>query len=243
MKKALTLFVAAGLAAAITVPAIGASTTGKSHGTVLTAKATPTKSGTKKKPKSVKIHTVFTSQLPAQGQQPYATKETVVHLPKGLIFNGAKFKHCSANTLNAGGPTACPASSKVGSGTAEGQATIGGPEALTVTAFNGQGSKQLLLYVQGSSPLSINSTLVGTLKKDTGKYGYKLDVLIPANLQQPLPNVYATLTKFDTTIGAKRGKIGYVTSTRCTKHTWNWAADLTFTDGTSDRATTTSKCS
>jgi hypothetical protein len=243
MKKVLTLSAAAALVAAVAVPvAIAASTTGTSHGTVLTASASPSKSGTKRKPKAVKIHTLFTSQPPAQGQPAYATTRTIVHLPKGLIFNGAKFKECSADTLNASGPTACPTASKVGSGSAQGNA-LGQTENLTVTAFNGAKGKQLLLYVQGSSPLSINSTIVGTVKKDTGKYGYKLDVAIPANLQQPLTGVYATLTRFDTTIGAKKGKLGYVESTKCSKKTWNWGADLTFTDGTSDQTTTTSSCS
>ncbi len=254
MKKAATLlFGAVAVTAIVAIPAIGADQTGASHGTVLTAGATPTKSGTLKKPKSVKIHTLFTTMAPAEGQPGYATSRTVVHLPKGLKFNGAKFKACSLNALNANGPTACPTASKVGSGTAQGQA-LGQTENLTVTAFNGapktsgknkgKGSgKQLLLYVQGATPLAINSTIVGTVKSDTGKYGYKLDVAIPANLQQPLPNVFATLTKFDTNIGKTTNGVGYVESVSCSKKSRAWGADLTFTDGTTDKTTTTSKCS
>jgi hypothetical protein len=241
MKKVPLLAGAAALAALGAVPAVAATTTGANHGTVLTASASPSKAGTKKKPKGVKIHTLFTVKPPASGQSGFATSRTVVHLPKGIVFNYAKFKACSVNTLNSSGPAACPAGSKVGSGTAQGVA-LGQTENLTVTAFNG-GAKQLLLYVQGSAPLQINSTIVGTLKKDNGKYGYLLDVAIPANLQQPLSGVYATLTKFDTTIGAKSGKANYAESVSCTKKTWNWGADLYFTDGTVDHTTTTSKCS
>jgi len=206
MKKAAILAGAVALVAAIVVPALAASTTGKSHGTVLTASLTPTKSGTLKRPKSTVIHTVFTTPAPASGQQPYATKETIVHLPKGLVLNGAKFKQCSEATLNSSGPNGCPPGSKVGSGSASAQANIGGPEQLTVTAFNARKGKvqQLLLYVQGTSPLAINSTLVGTVKKDSGKFGYKLDVVIPPSLQQPLTGVYPTLTKFDVSVGPRR---------------------------------------
>ena len=247
MKKAATLAAgAAALVVAIVVPvqASPPSAPGKSHGTVLTASATPTKSGTLAKPKAVTVNTLFTSQLPAQGQPQYATKETIVHLPKGLKFNGGTkaFKHCSANTLNASGPNACPSASQVGTGTAQGSA-LGQTENLTVTAFNGTGSKQLLLFVQGSTPLQISSTIVGTLKTDSGKYGYKLDVLIPPNLQQPLTGVFATLTRFQTKIYAKRNGVGYVQSSKCgSSHKWNWGADLFFTDGTSDKVTTTSSC-
>lgn len=244
MKKAATLVAgAAALAAIGAIPASGATTTtGTNHGTLLTASASPSKSGTKKKPRGVKIHTLFTVQPPAAGQPGFATTRTVVHLPKGIQFNYKKFKGCDLNALNASGPSACPSGSKVGKGSAQGLA-LGQTENLTVTAFNGKTAKTLLLYVQGTAPLQIGSTIIGKLKTDHGKFGNKLDVAIPTNLQQPLSGVYATLTKFDTTIGAKSGKFNYAESVSCTKKTWNWAADLTFTDGTVDHSTTTSKCS
>jgi len=240
MKKAAAL--AAGvamLAAAIAIPALGAP--GASHGTVLTASTSPSKKGKPARPIGVKIHTVFTTQEAAQGQPGFATTRTVVHLPKYIRFHGDKFKHCSQAILDASGPTACPSGSQVGSGAAQGRA-LGQTENLTVAAFNGQGSKQLLLYVQGSTPLQINSTIVGAVKADSGKYGYKLDVAIPPNLQQPLTGVFATLTKFDTTIGGKRAGKNYVDSIGCLKNKRNWGADLTFTDGTQDKTTTTSTC-
>ncbi len=51
--------------------------------------------------------------------------------------------------------------------------------------------------------------IIGKLSKDRGKYGYKLSVNVPANLQQPAPGVYATLTSFITKVnGSKKGKGG-----------------------------------
>ena len=44
----------------------------------------------------------------------------------------------------------------------------------------------------------------GKLKSDSGKFGRKLDVAIPSNLQQPLAGVYATLTSFVTRSAATR---------------------------------------
>ncbi len=243
MKKA--AFLAAGAAAmvvAATVPALGADKIGASKGTKLTAGATPTKSGTKRKPRFVKIHTVFQTPGPAAGQPGFATKRTIVHLPKGLRFRGNRFTSCTEAILNSQGPNGCKSSSKVGTGKAQGLA-LGQVENLTVTAFNGPKGKTLLLYVQGGAPLAINSTIVGKLKSDKGKYGYKLDVAIPSNLQQPLQGVFATLTKFETRIGVRKGKRNYAESFACKGKKRYWGADLYFTDGTVDKTTTTSKCS
>src|SRR3954465_4891588 len=93
---------AAMLAAAIAIPAHGAP--GASHGTVLTASASPSKKGKPSRPVGVKLNTTFTTQEAAQGQQAFATTRTIVHLPKGIRLHADKFKHCSEATLNASGP-------------------------------------------------------------------------------------------------------------------------------------------
>lgn len=174
----------------------------------------------------------------------FATKHTVVLLDKYLKFNPSFFKSCSKATLDSSGPTACPAAARIGSGKATGSA-LGQTENLTVTAFNGPGGNKLELYVQGSAPLQINSTIEGVLKSTSGKYGKKLDVTIPASLQQPLTGVYATLTYFETNIrGTVRHKgrsRGYVETVGCARK-WYFAATLTFTDNSSLSASDTVAC-
>ena len=63
--------------------------------------------------------------------------------------------------------------------------STGGQVAPTITAYNGPRSAvgQKLFLLVKEPTFNVNAVLDGTLKPDTGKYGRKLDVLIPANLQ------------------------------------------------------------
>ena len=73
--------------------------------------------------------------------------------------------------------------------------------------------------------------LTGTLSKDTGKYGNKLTVPIPAKLQNNL-GLYITLTRFNTKISNKKYKgFNYATSVGCTGGTYKFGGDFTFIDG------------
>lgn len=206
----------------------------------LAVQVSPSKHGTAKKPAAVKLK-VTTTTKPAANDSPFATKQAVISFDKNLVFNGAKFKSCTAAAVQAS-EASCPAGSKVGSGTAQGSA-LGITQNLTVTAFNGPKGKSLLLHVTGSAPLAIDSVINATLKNASGKFGKKLVVPIPANLQQPVPGTFATLLSFITTVKAKSGKTPYVGLKGCTKKKLNFKGDFTYTDGTSKSATATAKCS
>jgi hypothetical protein len=198
--------------------------------------------GTKARPTNVLLSVKL--RTTPKDDQAFATKRTVVLLDKYLKFNPKFFKSCSKATLDSRGPTACPKGSKIGSGKAIGRA-LGQTENLTVTAFNGPGGNKIELYVQGSAPLQINSTIEGVLKNSSGRYGKKLDVTIPANLQQPLTGVYATLTYFETnikgTVRHQGKRRGYVETIGCARK-WYFAATLTFTDNSSLSASDTVAC-
>jgi hypothetical protein len=207
----------------------------------ITASVTPNTHGTKKKPKKVKLVVKLkTTQKP--GDPPFAANATVVHLAKELVFNGKAFKSCSQAQVQAD-DTKCPKGSKVGSGVAAGTA-LGLTENLTVTAYNGPGGNKLELLVDGQTPLQIHSVIEGLLQSDTGAYGKKLVVAIPANLQQPAPGAYATLEQFDTTIKAVVGKkkAPYVGLASCKTKSMAFGVDYTYTDGTAKSATTTAAC-
>ena len=125
----------------------------------------------------------------------------MIHFDKGLVFNSAKFPGCTeAQVLR--GDAAC-AKAKIGSGKAAGLA-VGQREDMTVTAYNGTRRQGGAPARHRSPPLNIDSVIVGQLKPDSGAFGRKLVVAIPANLQQPLTGLYATLTSFLTNGGRQR---------------------------------------
>jgi hypothetical protein len=202
----------------------------------------PTKHGTKKKPKGTKL-VVKLATTPNPNDPPFAASDTIVHLGKELVFNGKALKTCSAAQVQAD-DTKCPKGSKVGSGKAAGTA-LGLTENLTVTAYNGPGGNKLELLVDGSTPLQIHSVIEGILSSDSAPYGKKLSVHVPDSLQQPAPGAYATLVQFDTTINRILGKKKkpYVGIASCKTKKVAFAVDYKYTDGTTKSTSTTGKCS
>lgn len=202
--------VAIGVAAA---PAIAVQTPDPAAGQKFEASMSPSKAGTKKKPRAVKLHvrpfhdTAFALSV----TPPFATLNANVWFPKEIVFNQSKFPKCSKTTvLNR--PDLCPKNSLVGSGTAlgfgRGAATPAGQgirENLTVQVFNGGGTQ---LYLRTKGSITQNQILDGKLTKVRGKFGTKLVVTIPKGLVTPAEGLVATLTDFDVTLPAKTIKKG-----------------------------------
>jgi opacity protein-like surface antigen len=226
--------------AALAIGAVGAAQA-VTPTTALKTSVSPTKHGTKKKPRNVKLNIELITQ-PNPNDGPFATKTTVVHFDKNLKFGGKYVKTCSADKVRSNN-TACPKGSKVGTGSATGVA-LGLTENLTVTAYNGPGGNKIELLVDGTSPLTIHDVIEGKLQSDKGKFGKKLVVAIPDTLQQPAPGAFATLTDFKTSVkGTGSKKRPFVGLAGCTKKKLNFQADFVFTDGSTSTATTTAKCS
>lgn len=204
----------------------------------LDVKVTGSKAGTKKKPRNVKL-TVITTTTPKDSTA-FATTKAVLYFDKNLKFGGSKFASCTAAKLQAA-ESNCPKASKVGTGSANGSA-LGQQEPLTVTAFNGPKGKSLLLHVVGSNPLQIDSVIDAKLSKASGKYGMKLTVPIPDKLQQPVPGVYATLTKFLTAVKGTAKGTPYIGLAGCSGGKLHFKGTFTFTDGSTLGATSTAKC-
>jgi hypothetical protein len=215
----------------------------------VTATLSPSKAGTKKKPKNASL------KLFVKNNQNDATVDTItVNIGKQVKLSGKGFKYCSASTLNtqglkdaSGNPT-CPAGSKAGGGTAH--AVVGpghAPVAFTVDAFVGSKSS-IIFYTQQVAPGTVRKALVGKVTKGSGKFGSKLTIKIDEDLQQPAPSVYSSLVDLQTTIKAKTGKHYLVSSTGCKskKHNFgvkfNFNPNSTFPAVGSTEGTTTSKC-
>jgi hypothetical protein len=197
------------------------------------------KAGTAAKPKSVGALTVDMNVALDPADPSFATRSAVIHFDKGLIFNSAKFPNCTEAQVRTGAP-AC-ATAKVGSGKGAGLA-LGQREYLAVTAFNGPGGKSVLLHVTGNKPLMIDSVIVGKLASDSCAFGRKLVVSIPANLQQPLTGVFATLTSFMTSVGGSANGTPYVALKSCSGGKLKIKGDFVFTDGSKQSPTSTTSC-
>jgi len=210
------------------------------------ASASPAKGGTKAKPTpvSLKVRPYF-SDISADAAAPFATQLATVFFPSESVFNGKYFPVCAKlKVLNSA--SSCPSGSKVGKGTAAGTA-LGAIENLTVAIYNGPGGNTIELLVDGSSPLAIHSVIEGTLTKQTGKFGYKLTVPIPSDLQQPAPQVFATLTDFNTTLPVKfvkkgKKKIPYLAAAGCATGSWAFAYTGQYTDNTSQTVNVSEPC-
>jgi hypothetical protein len=208
----------------------------------VTAKLTPTKAGTKKKPKNSKL-TLF-----VKNNQTDATVDTItVNVGKQVKLSGKGFKYCTAATLNSQGKTACPSGSKAGGGTAN--AVVGpghAPLKFKVDAY--VGSKNSIIFYTQQVGGTVSKALVGKVSSAGGKFGSKIVIKIDDDLQEPAPNVFSSLVDLQTTIQAKKGKHYLVSSVGCKskKHNFgvkfNFAPNATFPAVGSTEGTTTSAC-
>jgi hypothetical protein len=208
----------------------------------VTAKLTPAKAGTKKKPKN------STLNLFVKNNQTDATVDTItVFLGKNVKLDGKGFKYCTADTLNTQGKAACPAGSKAGGGTAH---ALLGPGhlkiAFTVDAY--VGSKNSVIFYTQQVGGTVRKGLVGKVSKASGKYGSKIVITIDEDLQQPATNVFSSLVDLQTTIKAKIGKHYLVSSIGCSKKKHNFGVKFDFNPNAtfpavgSTQGTTTSAC-
>ena len=236
MRK-LPLLVVFALALALGVAGIAQAVNSKQNMTVKLAK---NKAGTPTKPADVGKLTVDLSIAVDSTDTPFATSNVVLFFDKNLVFNNAKFKTCTQAQVRARA-AACKAA-KVGGGVAQGQA-LGQTEDLKVDAYNGPKSNLLLHVTKVSGPLDIDEVIVGKLAKASGAYGKKLVVTIPPNLQQPIAGVYATLTKFLTTVGGTQKKVPYIALKGCPKNKkLKIHGDFKFTDGSTQKIDKTVAC-
>ena len=201
------------------------------------------RAGTKAKPRSVSRLTVQTNTTVVPGEPPFAATRAVLHFDKNLVFGNSKFATCAKNVVQTN-PASCPAGSKIGSGSAQAQTSVGIKTTAAITAYNGprtaSGNGKLFLLVREPT-FNVNAVLDGTLKPDTGKYGRKLDVAIPKNIQN-IAGVVVTLTQFTTRVGGTAKGTPYVGLKACSGGKLNVKGDFTYTDGTSKSAVNTANC-
>jgi hypothetical protein len=231
MRRLFVLFAAGALVCALVATAAYALTNNQ-----ITYKVTLSKKGkpSKAKPAPLSYRGVLDVST-TDGKQPNVAPTTQIFFAKQIVQHAKFFPSCNPKSLD-GQPTV-PASCKkavVGKGNATAFAGTPGAtlnpglsEQLTVTAYNGLRGKQLLLALNGSSPLAItNRVIIGKIGPGGGKYAYTITFTVPSDLQFQ-QGLQVALTHFDVKISTKtvkariKGrtqKVSYVGLTGCPKN-------------------------
>ncbi|WP_026910502.1 hypothetical protein [Patulibacter minatonensis] len=152
--------------------------------TTITVKpsVSPTKAGTKAKPRSVNlgININWKTAGPDGSDKPIVQK-LVIDFPKGSLYLGGKYPSCTEAKLNQGLPKEVCPKAIVGKGTGLAWADTAKTKP-KFTLVNG-GASKMFLYTELTNPAVVNSPVPGVVKKG-GKYGgYRLTLTVPQELQ------------------------------------------------------------
>ena len=214
MRKTLVAAIAALTALAMTAVALAQN---PAPVVGLTAKAAPTKAGTKKKPKSETVSLHITNSEESKS----SAKRIQIDFPATLKLNTKGLTTCNSAALDANGISACPSKSKAGGGNAIANLNPDAPSKLYFkqTTFV-LGKNKLAFYLQQTSgengtvdPNGVAQSLPASITKH-GK-GQRITINIPENLQQPAKGVYSALLEINSKLGLKKGKHALVSSVGC----------------------------
>jgi len=177
----------------------------------VTASLSPSKAGTKSKPKS----TTLKLSINNNKESKTTAKQIKITMPSTVKLSTKGLDQCTASdtALLAGPKAACP-KSVAGKGSADAFinpfATTPAPLHFTVTPLVG---KNELIFVLDSNVA--DAVLHAKIKGST------LTIEIPTFLQQPAPGTYSALEKIATSLSKKKGKNSLLTTSGCKggKHT------------------------
>jgi hypothetical protein len=187
-------------------------------------KVTPNKAGTPADPQGVQLDVRIKIAIPVNYEPPLV-QQIDVWFPKGGLYNGDRYPTCSYETLNAFGPSACNRQSIMGhgGGVARADTQLTYP---TITVVNG-GQHTVFFFTVLNNPARVQSPVRGTITKLSGRWSYRLHVVIPRVLQvvAGVPIVLQTLH-----IAAGRGD--WIATTSCPpSHRWDYHAVTQFNNG------------
>ena len=219
--------------AAVAVIAVAAPVASAQAPATMKVGVTPTKAGTKSKPKNSTINLAVTNAdtKRTMSKLTITTAKTFKLSTKGLT-------KCKVSVLETSGPSKCPKASRVGKGTAEALVGVNGtnPTPLTfkVTAVV-TGPKNLAFDLQGQQ-LPVHVLAPGTIS------GSKLTIQVPQVAQQPVVGTYAGLVSLQATLSGKKGTNYLASTTGCAKKKHPFSSALTFiNNGVSPAGTVTAK--
>jgi hypothetical protein len=183
------------------------------------------------------------------GGVPSQLRKVAVYLPAGTRINSSGFKTCSAQALEATGPSAC---SKKAVASPVGKALVAAPiggttveEPATIQAFFAPGGG-LNFYNVGTAPIQAIIIAQGHFQSGGAGFGPQLVTEVPQIPSVPgAPN--ASVLAINVKVGAaiKQGhKTIYYGNTpkKCPKGGFKWKTELTFESGETVTSRAITKC-
>lgn len=184
-----------------------------------------------------------------EGGIPEPVTHAVVHLPAGLGIDVRSFGVCPASRLEKQLGRGCPASARLGKGSALMGAHLGAinlHENANLTAWRGPdaaGRPTLEILGEGLTPLEEHVVLKGVLEPDHAPYGQRLTMTIPPIPTLPTePN--ASALHFSLTVGSGHGKLGKLlhAPSSCPAGGFRFGADFGYADASNSSTTATARC-
>jgi hypothetical protein len=178
----------------------------------------------------------------SDGSVPSPVNHMVFQFTRGAKVHPEAFGTCTLQILHDKGPNGCPASSRLGNGTATANALETDFPA-TIDVFNGPKAgkgRKLLIYARALGTVII--PLEGTLTKTSGKFGWKLD--LPIGRIRTVGDNDAAILDFQVKVGGLgRGKVPFIEApTACAKPGWPFLGTFTYADGTTGTSSAIINC-
>lgn len=212
-----------------------------------TAKVTPKKAGTKKKPQGVKLTGKITVNTITQGVEPPIVTGGDVLLPKAGNWNGGKYKSCSGTVMRRNqGVGKCDKKSIMGKGS--GVAFADTVDAKPDIVFVNGGKSTLWAFTTLYNPALVREPVAIKIKKlSSPKWGYRATFKVPEVLQV-VAGIPITLRSLKFEIGGKSYAKNLIETTSCPKSKkWPYeaTANYLYNDGTrtSSKYSSTVPCS
>ncbi len=219
---------------AVAAPVLAQSSGSNPSNTVLSTKVSvsPSKAGTKSKPKGVKLTFKAKWETSADVDKPVVQSADVL-FPKGSLYNGAKYPKCAQSVMERGSVSDCPAKSIMGTGTGTAYAdtVLTSPK---ITVVNG-GANKVFLFTVLTNPARVAKPVPGTITKMSGKWAYKLHLTVPDSLQI-VAGIPIALRDLTISAGGKAHAKDWLATTSCSGGKWPFQVTTSF--ATNDTATT-----
>jgi hypothetical protein len=158
------------------------------------------------------------------GELPETVSKAVIYFPHGPRVNGRFFPSCDPQRLRRfrGASRACPRGSRLGGGTAVGTSPqfTGVVEHLKVDLYNGKGGRSIIFFLHGENPVLIAGMIVAPFTAlHGGRWGYRLTMNVPHDLQEIASGIFASLLDFKVTTGGSvtvhGHRYGFIESLAC----------------------------
>ncbi len=171
---------------------------------------------------SLTIDARFASDV--AGELPGTVSKAVIYFPHGPRVNGRFFPSCDPQRLRRfrGASRACPRGSRLGGGTAVGTSPqfTGVVEHLKVDLYNGKGGRSIIFFLHGENPVLIAGMIVAPFTAlHGGRWGYRLTMNVPHDLQEIASGIFASLLDFKVTTGGSvtvhGHRYGFIESLAC----------------------------